>query len=194
MRKAVYVTAILLMVFLTQPLAQMGVVLANPFMFGPEWKISLPEQSNSKTYQTSTVPIEVQIYTPTDYSKIIRIYYILDLDYSSNNNPQKTLTISNPQSITYYGKSSISYLATGTSDNLSNGTHRIDAYAVNAQGETLKSGTRNFVVNTTSIYPTANSEQPLATSNLTIALVISTIVIVIGASIAVFAFKRRKKV
>ena len=93
-----------MIIFLIQPLAQMGVVKANPFMFGPEWKISLPEQSNSKTYQTSTVPIEVQIYTPTDYSKIIRIYYILDLNYSSNNNPQKTLTISDPQYITYFAK------------------------------------------------------------------------------------------
>ena len=68
-------TSFLVIVFLVQPLAQMGAVKANPFMFGPEWQISLPEQSNLKTYQTSTVPIEVQIYTPSDYSKIVRIYY-----------------------------------------------------------------------------------------------------------------------
>jgi hypothetical protein len=150
MRKAVVVTVILVIVVL----AQLVAVEANPFMFGPEWQISLPEQSNSKTYQSSTVPIEVQIYTPTDYPKITRIYYILDLNYSSNNNPQKSLTISNPQSITYYAKPSISYIATGTSDNLSNGTHRIDAYAVNTQGETLKSHTRTFQVNATSLNPT----------------------------------------
>ncbi len=150
----VVLTSILAIIFLIHPIAQLGAVKANPFMFGPEWKISLPEQSNSKTYQTSTVPIEVQIYTPTDYSKIIRIYYILDLNYSSNNNPQKTLTISNPQSITYYGKPSILYSATGNSNNLSNGNHTIDAYAVNAKGETLKSYTRNFQVNAISIYPT----------------------------------------
>jgi hypothetical protein len=187
-------TSILVIIFLMQPIAQVAVVEANPFMFGPEWQISLPEQSYSKTYQTSTVPIEVQIYTPTDYPKIIKIYYILDLNYSSNNNPQKSLTISNPQSITYYAKPSISYLATGTSDNLSNGTHRIDAYAVNTKGETLKSNTRTFQVNATSIYPTTNTEQPLATSNLTIALVIATIAIITGASLAVLAYKRRKKV
>ena len=76
---------------------------------------------------------------------------------------------------------------------MSNGTHTIDAYAVDAQGETLKSCTRNFLVNAISIYPTAKSGQPLVTSNLTIALVIATIAIVIGASIAVFVYKRNRK-
>jgi hypothetical protein len=189
MRRAALVTAIILIVFLVQPLAQMGAVKANPFMFGPEWRISLPEQSNSKTYQTSTVPIEVLIYTPSDYPKIAKIYYILDLNYSSSNNPQKTLTISKPQSTMYYERQAILYFGTGTLKNLSNGTHRIDAYAVDAQGKTTRSGTRNFLVNATSI---ARSEQPLVTSNLTIALVIATIAIVIGASIAVFVYKKKK--
>ena len=171
-------TSLLAIIFFIQPIAQVPVVKANPFLFGPEWQIWFPEQFNTKTYQTSTVPIEIQIYTPPEYPKIIKIYYILDLNYSSNNNPQKALSISKPQSSTYYGKSSISYLATGTSDNLSNGTYTLDAYAVNAQGETLKSYTRNFVVNITSIYPTAKSEQTLALSNLTIALVIATIAII----------------
>jgi hypothetical protein len=146
MRKAVLMTAILIIIFLAQSVA----VEANPFMFGPEWKIWLPEQSNSKIYQTSTVPIEVQIYTPTDYPKITKSYYIIDLNYGSNNNPQKVLTISEPQNISYYAKPSISYLATGTSDYLSNGNHTIDVYSVNTNGEILKSYTRTFQINATS--------------------------------------------
>ena len=71
---------------------------------------------------------------------------------------------------------------------------RLDAYAVNAKGETLKSYTRNFLVNATSISPTVKSEQPLAISNLTIALVIATTAIITGSSLAVPAYKRRKKV
>jgi hypothetical protein len=193
-------TSILMIIFLVQPIAQVIVVEANPFMFGPEWKISLPEQSNSKTYQTSTVPIEVQIYTPTDYSKIIRIYYILDLNYSSNNNPQKTLTVSNPQSITYYAKPSILYSATGNSDNLSNGNHTIDAYAANAKGETLKSYTRNFQVNAISNYPTPTVTPYLPPNDrnaphldptfylLPISITVALVVL------AVVVYRRRKKV
>ena len=81
------------------------------------------------------------------------------------------------------------YWATGTLKNLSNGTHRIDVWALNAEGETSKSGTRSFVVNTTCI---AKSEQFLTTSNIATALVIATIAIITGASLAVFAYKRRK--
>jgi hypothetical protein len=167
-------------------MAQTIVVKANPFLFGPEWKIWLPEQFNAKTYQTSSVPIEIQINTPPDYPKIVKIYYIVDLNYSSNNNIQKALSISKPQSSTYHGKSSISYLATGTTDNLSNGTHAIDFYAVNAEGKTLKSSTRTFQVNATS---TAKSDQSLI-GNLIFAL-IAIVVVAIGDSVAVIIYRRK---
>ena len=186
-------TSILVIIFLIQPIAQVTVVAANPFLFGPHMEIWSPEQFNAKTYQTSTIPIGVQIDTPPEYPKIVKIYYILDLNYSSNYNPQKSLSISNPQSSTYSGVPSTSYLGTGTLRNLNNGTHTIDAYAVDAQGKTIKSGTRNFLVNATSSYPTFNSEQPFAANNITIALLIATIAI-IGASLAVLSYKRRKKV
>ena len=75
---------------------QVEVVEANPFMFGPYIGIVSPELFNEKTYQTSNIPIEVQIETPTNYPKIVKIYYILDLNYSPNNNPQYSLSISNP--------------------------------------------------------------------------------------------------
>lgn len=192
MRKAVAVTAIVVHLFLVEPIAQVSVAEANPFLFGPHIGIWSPEQFNAKTYQTSTIPIEIQIDTPPEYPKIIKIYYILDLNYSRDYNPQKALSISNPHSSSYSGVPSTSYLGTGILEKLNNGTHTIDAYAINAQGKTLKSGTRIFLVNTTSIYPAANGEQPLVTSNLTIALVILTIAIVIGASLAVFAYKKRK--
>ena len=186
-------TAILVIVFLIQPLAQMGKVLANPFVFGPQMGVIYPETWQQKTYQTSNVPIEIQIDTPRDYSRIIKIYYILDLNFSSNNNPQHALSMSNPQSSTYSGVASIEYFGTGTLRNLSNGTHTIDAYAVDAQGKTTNSGTRNFLVNATSISSSDNSGQPFAASNLPITIMIA-IITIIGASFAVLAYKRRKKV
>jgi hypothetical protein len=185
------VTAILVIVFLMQLIAQMGVVKANPFMFGPHMGVIYQETWQQKTYQTSDVPIEIQIDTPRDYSRIVKIYYILDLNFSLKDNPQHALSMSNPQSSTYSGVESIEYFGTGTLRNLSNGTHTIDAYAVDAQGKTIGSGTRNFLVNATS---SSNNEQRFAVSNLTIALAISTIAILIGASLAVLAYKRRKKV
>jgi len=189
-RRAVFaLTEILVIVTLMQPMAQVSMVEAKPFTFGSYIGILSPEQFNKKTYQTSTIPIEIQIETPPQYPKIIKIYYILDLNYSSNHNPQKSLSIANHKSSTYSGVSSISYLGTGTLRNLNNGTHTIDAYAVDAQDKNIKSSTRNFLVNTTSIYPAVNSEQP---SNLTIAPVISTIAI-IGTSLTVLAYKRTKK-
>lgn len=185
-------TAVLVIV----TLAQMWTVEANPypFMWGPHVGIISPQQFNKNNYQTiyqtSSIPIQIQINTPIDYPKIVKVYYILDYNHSLNENPQKVLTISNPQSSTYSGVGSTLYWATGTLKNLSNGTHTIDVWALNAEGETPKSGTITFLVNATSI---AKSEQPLI-SNLTIALVISTFAIVIGASLAVLAYKRRKKV
>jgi hypothetical protein len=191
MRRAIFaLTTVLVIVTLAQSIA----VEANPFMFGPHIGITSPQQfkkNNYQTiYQTTTIPIQIKINTPLDYPEIVKVYYILDFNHSLDNNPQKALTISSPQTSTYSGAGSTLYWATGTLENLSNGTHWIDVWALNAEGETHKSGTITFQVNATSI---ANSEQPFAGSNLIIALVISTIAIVIGASLAVFAYKKRKK-
>ena len=79
------------------------------------------------------------------------------------------------------------YWATGTLKNLSNGTHTLDVYVVAVEGGT-KSGTRSFLVNTTSTYPTANSEEP---SNFEIALVI-VITAIIGTVVAVILLNRRR--
>lgn len=190
MRRAV-LAAIVVLLFLVGPTAQVSVVKANPILLSPEWKIWLPEQFNAKTYQTSTVPIEIQIYTRTDYSKITMIYYILDLNYSSNNNLHKPLIISEAQSSSIFGKPAYSYSATGTTDTLSNGTHTLDVYAVNAQGETAKSGTRTFLVNATSM---ANSGQPSLLNNITIVIVIAIATIVGTIALVLLIKKKNEKV
>jgi hypothetical protein len=147
------ILAVTVVVILLVGMQTVEVAEANPFMFGPYIGILSPEQFSKKTYQTSTIPIQIQIETPTDYQEILKIYCIVDLNYSSNNNPQKTLSISNPQPSTYSGVASISYLGSGTLTNLSDGSHNLDAYAVNVQGKIIKSSTRIFLVNTTSAYP-----------------------------------------
>lgn len=190
MRKAVWVTAIITIVLL---IAQIGVALANPFMFGPHMGVIYPEAMQQKTYQTSTIPIEIQIEAPKDYSRIIKIYYILDLNFSLKDNPQHALSMSNPQSSTYSGVASISYFGTGTLRNLSNGTHTIDAYAVDAQGKTISSGTRNFLLNATSISSSDNSGQLFADSNITVAIAIVVIAVTAGLVTSVVLFKRRIK-
>lgn len=169
---------------------QVSVVEANPIFFRPEWKMWLPEQFYAKTYQTSTVPIEIQIYIPTDYPKINKMYYILDLNYSSNNNLQKPLIISEAQSSSIFGEPAYLYTATGTTDTLSNGTHTLDVYAVNAQGETAKSGTRTFLVNATSI---AESAQPSLLNNVTIVIVIAITAIVGTITLFLLMKKKNKK-
>ena len=189
MRWAVLATAILLTVFLMAPLAQMGVVLANPFMFGPHIGIASPQQfkeNNYQTiYQTTSIPIQIQINTPLDYPEIVKVYYILDLDYSLDNNPQKALTISSPQTSTYSEVVSTLYWATGTLENLPNGTHTLDVYALTAEGETPKSGTRTFMVNAIS---SSNSEQSFAASLIFVASVGIAL-----AAIGLFVYFRKRK-
>ena len=166
----------------------MGEVLANPFMFGPHMGVIYPEGWQQKTYQTSDVPIEIQIDTPRDYSRIVKIYYILDLNFSSNNNHKQELSLSNPQSSTYSGVASIEYFGTGTLRNLSNGTHTIDAYAVDTEGKTIGSGTRNFLVNATSISSSDNDRQPLVPTIIIIALV----AVVVCLVVAIVIYRKRK--
>jgi hypothetical protein len=74
-----------------------------------------------------------------------------------------------------------------TLTDLSEGQHAITIRAIT--GFSLYSEqTVYFTIKTT------KSEQPLATSNLTIALLIATIATIAGASLAVLAYKRSKKV
>jgi hypothetical protein len=115
------------------------------------------------------------------------VYYIIDLNYSANNNLQKPLIVSEAQSSSIFGKPAYLYSATGTTDTLSNGTHTLDVYAVNAQGETAKSGTRTFLVNATSM---SNSGQPSLLNKVTIVIVIAITAIV--GTITLFLLMKKK--
>ena len=171
-------TTILMIIFLIQPIAQVTVVDANPFT-GPSIGIESPE---NRVYNTTMISVIFHVDTPIQFSKIVKMSY--SLDGSSN----RTLSISLQPS--RFGTSIVSYVGTGILRNLGNGTHSLEVYALDAKGQTLTYPTgRIFMVNATS---SSSSEQPFAASNLTIALVISTIATVIGAGLAVFAYKKRK--
>jgi|WetSurMetagenome_2_1015567.scaffolds.fasta_scaffold35823_2 hypothetical protein len=174
-------TSVLLIIFLMQPITQVIVVEANPFT-----NLSLGIESPKNTvYNTTTVSVIFNVDTPIQYQKIIKLSY--SLDGSAN----RTLSVSKSQT-TQFGTPMISYVGTGILRNLSNGTHLLDVYALDAKGKIWTyPGGRTFMVNATSM---AESGQPFDGSNLTIALLIATIAIMTGASLAVLAYKRRKKV
>ena len=181
MRKAVYVTAIIVIIFLIQPIAQVTMVDANPFS-----SLSLGIKSpENRVYNTTVISVIFNVNAPIQSPKIVKMSYTLD--GSSN----RTLSISSSES-SRFGTPMVFYVGTGILRNLGNGTHSLEVYALDAKGQTMTYSTgRIFMVNATS---SSSSEQPFAAGNLTIALVISTIAIVISAGLAVFAFKRRKKV
>ena len=77
------------------------------------------------------------------------------------------------------------YWATGTLENLPNGTHTIDVYALTAEGETHKSGTRTFMVNAIS---SSNSEQSFAASLIFVASVGIAL-----AAIGLFVYFKKRK-
>jgi hypothetical protein len=76
MRRAVYVTAILLLVFLLGFAVQMGVVDANPYNFiSPYLFIDSPDAY--RVYQTTSVPLEVHVL-PAPETNLVDLSYILD--------------------------------------------------------------------------------------------------------------------
>jgi hypothetical protein len=183
MRKAVLaLTTLLMIIFLIQPIAQITVVDANP-LSGGSLGIKSPE---NRVYNTTMISVIFNVDMPLPDTKIVKMSY--SLDGSSN----RTLSISSSESTSPYGTPRILYVGTGNLVNLSNGTHSIDVYALDAQGHIWSYPIgRTFMVNATS---SSNTEHPLALSNLTIALVIATIAVITGASLAVIVYKRRKKV
>jgi hypothetical protein len=174
-------TSFSVIIFLVQPIAQEPVVDANPFS-GLSIGIKSPE---NRVYNATMISVIFNVDTPLQDTKIVKMSY--SLDGSSN----RTLSISSSQSSTF-GIPKVAYVGTGVLRNLGNGTHSLDVYALDAKGKiwTYPTG-RTFMVNATS---STNSEQPFAGSNLTIAIVIATAAIAIGASLAVFAYKKRNKV
>jgi hypothetical protein len=176
----VVLTSFLVIIFLIQPIAQITVVDANP-LSGLSVGIKSPE---NRVYNTTTISVIFNVDTPIQDTKIVKMSY--SLDGSAN----RTLRIISSQSSTF-GTPKVAYVGTGVLRNLGNGTHTLDVYAFDAKGKiwTYPTG-RTFMVNATS---SSNNEQPFAESNLTIAIV-TAIIAIIGASFAVLAYKRRKKV
>jgi hypothetical protein len=123
MRWAVLVTAILMIVFLMEPLAHMVVIKANPFNY-PTVTIESPKYN----IHTASIPIEVIAYphkTSTVFTKIV---------YSLDGTINKTLVISTiPSSSGFFGKGSL--------DNLAEGFHTFDVYSFDSQGNVMHSNT-----------------------------------------------------
>jgi hypothetical protein len=113
----------------------------------------------------------------------------LNVTYSNNEIPLTYTINEQAKYVVYYrldnSPNYTSITGNNTLTELTEGQHTITIKAIN--GFSLYSEqTTYFTINTT------ESEKPLATSNSTITLVIATIAIIIGASLAVIAYKRRK--
>jgi hypothetical protein len=140
MRRAVFaLTAVLVIIFLMQPIAQVTVVKGN-FLYGPSIGIASPESYEvGRVYQETTVDVAIYIHQFFNSSEITDVFYSLD---GTNN---RTLSISNNHNI--------DYSATGTMENLTDGYHFLRAFTLDAQGKSMSIST-TFLVNTTFSYPT----------------------------------------
>ncbi len=144
MRRAVLaLTAVLVIVFLMVSLTQMVAVKANPWsvytFMEPHVFIESPDASPWVIYQTTSVPIEVQVL-PAPKTISVELSYILD------GAPNVKLRITRYEtSVTCFGK--------GTLSNLTNGHHKVKAVSVDSKGNVLSDST-TFLVNTTLRFPT----------------------------------------
>jgi hypothetical protein len=141
MRRAVVtLTAILVIIFLMEPIAQFEAVEANPYNFiKPYLFIESPDASPWVIYQTTSIPIEVEVL-PAPKTNLVDLSYILD------GSPNVKLSITSYEtSLTSFGK--------GTLSNLTDGYHKVTAVSVDSKGNVL-SGSTTFLVNTTLRFPT----------------------------------------
>ena len=136
-------TAVLVIIFLMQPIAQFGALEANPISH-PFILVESPEHYMvGKIYQDTSVDIAAQIhmgFKQYNFSGLISAFY--SLDGNSNN----SLTLSND---TY----DVMYTATGKMANLTDGYHNLRLFALASNGKELSTST-TFLVNTTFSYPT----------------------------------------
>ncbi len=144
MRRAIFaLTTVLVIIFLIQPLSQMVVVEANPwsvYTFSkPHVFIESPDAIPWVIYQTTSIPIEVQVL-PAPKTSLVELSYILD------GSPNVKLSITKYEtSLTCTGK--------GTLSNLTDGYHKVTVVSVDSKGNVL-SDSATFLVNTTLIFPT----------------------------------------
>ena len=173
-------TSFLAITFLMQTIAQVTVVDANPFT---SLSLSIKSPEN-RVYNTTAISVIFNVDTPIQHQKIVKMSY--SLDGSSN----RTLVISSSQT-SRFGTPIVSYVGTTILVNLSNCTHTLDVYALDARGTTFTYPTgRTFVVNATSI---DESEQPLLlNNNIAIVTVIAIIAVTIDTVISVLFTKNKK--
>ncbi len=133
-------TSFLVLIFLMQSMTQMVAVEANPYNYiSPYIFIESPDASPWVIYQTTNIPIEVQVL-PAPKTSLVELSYILD------GNPNVKLSITRYEtSLTCTGK--------GTLSNLTDGYHKVTAVSVDSKGNVL-SGSTTFLVNTTLRFPT----------------------------------------
>ena len=132
-------TSFLVIIFLVQPMTQMVAVDANPFC-NPIIFIESPSNYPADIYQTTSIPIEVEIVPYETGAKFGDIYYSLD------GGPNTKLSVTSfENTTTSFGK--------GTLNNLTNGFHTLKSFSTDTQGNIL-SDSRTFLVNTTITFPT----------------------------------------
>jgi hypothetical protein len=141
MRKAVWVTAFLMIVFLIQPLAQMGVVLANPYsshqITHPTLVARFPssqffEHSSLEhpfIYRKNSFNLTLNYMLPNNYTQIDSFSYNID------DNPFCPLNITNIARNLF---GDISYSVFNNVENLSSGTYNLKAYAKFVNGTTTQ--------------------------------------------------------
>jgi hypothetical protein len=130
-------TAVLVIVFLMEPLAEVTVADAPSYQVA----IQSPLPSEIKIYNSSTIEVKISATTYTLY-KVVAIYYSLD------GSAKIILNQANGTDRNGF----MDYTAIGTIGNLADGEHSLRAYAVDSQGNIL---TREitFSVNTAHTYP-----------------------------------------
>jgi hypothetical protein len=133
MRRAVLaLTAILVIVFLLEPIAQ--TVEANPL--STHLSIQSPASSRARIYNVTTIDLKISAYSFG--------YQILEISYSLDGSIKKPLN----QTTSDWSD----YTVKGTLSNLANGDHSLKAYAIDSHGSTLTSE-MTFSVNTSHTYP-----------------------------------------
>ena len=133
MRRAVFaITAILLIVLLAQPLAE--IVKANPL--SSHLSIQSPAPSRARIYIVTTIDLKISAYSFG--------YQILEISYILDGSTKKPLN----QTTSDWSD----YTVKGTLSNLANGNHSLKAYALDSHGSTMTTE-MTFSVNTSHAYP-----------------------------------------
>jgi len=152
MRKAVLVTAILMMVFLIHPIAQLPVLKAHLYPFGipPFSRIS----PNSNPYLSTKPTVETSFSYRIPISDVQVDYF----SYSLDNDIRFTLDSNQTFDYTY---NKTQYLVTKTLKNLATGIHSITFYAQFLNGTNNEIGHLKLAVDPTYKIPIPQVMSPL---------------------------------